>query len=371
MATSSRAAARVVVVTEAAEAFPSGYIRAVIYRPLFRQAGIDARFISRRPVSIVRASESLQRTGAVFASRALSRAAHEAANWRDGQIVRAAKDADAVYLQKTTSLRLIERLRQETSARIVYDLNDGVWLPHRAAFAGGKVTSILAAAHAITCDNEFGLQFAAAYNRDRYLVPDPPQVEDFDAVRRSRHGSGARTGRTTVRIGWVGSPASAFNLFAVWRPLERLFRNHDQLELRLVGVGRNPRDQPRWERVRTSVVPSYSRAQLIEEVLGMDIGIYPLFDVEDSLARGILKATVYMSGGACLVAAANDSTRQLVEDGTNGLLASDDAEWERQLSRVVTDMALRERLAGAGLETIRARFALDTCFRQLLTALLP
>ncbi len=41
--------------------------------------------------------------------------------------------------------------------------------------------------------------------------------------------------------------------------------------------------------MRVTTLPFYSQEEMIREILRMDIGLFPLFDVEDSRARGILK----------------------------------------------------------------------------------
>ena len=42
---------------------------------------------------------------------------------------------------------------------------------------------------------------------------------------------------------------------------------------------------PLFENVRYSVLPEYSQQEMVREVLKMDIGLFPLFHVEDSFTR--------------------------------------------------------------------------------------
>ena len=94
-----------------------------------------------------------------------------------------------------------------------------------------------------------------------------------------------------------------------------------------------------------------------------------MFDVEDSRVRGILKATVYMSGGACVAASPVGQMPDVITDGENGLLARDGGEWLERLSRVVEDRPYRQRLADAGLATVRERFTVRQSYERLLRAL--
>ena len=284
---------------------------------------------------------------------------------REPWIVLIAARYDVVYLVKVSSLRLVRRLRQRTRARLVYDLNDAVWLPSWRRYAS-NVGDILASVDAVTCENSHGAEYARKQNPKSFVVPDPPQVELFDQYRsrtQKRHSG--------LVLGWLGSPSTVCNLYAIWEPLERLFAEHENLHLRLVGVGHDRRLLPRFEKVRWSATPHYTRQEMITEVLAMDIGLYPLFDVEDSLARGVLKATIYMSGGVAAVCSEVGQCRELVSDGVNGMLARSRDEWLRKLERLVVDAELRRAIAQRGLETARREHSLQRCFDSLSRALCP
>ena len=108
---------------------------------------------------------------------------------------------------------------------------------------------------------------------------------------------------------------------------------------------------------------------MVREVLDMDIGIFPLFDVEDSRVRGFLKALIYMSGGAAVVASPMGAVPQLIADGVNGLLASTRHQWIQALDRLVSNPALRRNLADSGLKTARYDYSFENSFRALCTAL--
>lgn len=358
---------RVLLVPEAGDARPSGRLRVMTYRELFAANGIEARIRSRRSASVTRFVEqpnALARWLLEMRPRRLRGLTGHLARLRERAIVRDARDVDAVLLQKVDSWPLVAALRESTDARLVYDINDGLWLPSWSGFAGGMLDRILRTVDAVTCDNPFGLAYARTYNPHTYLVPDPPHVERYDqqraAVSRDPH---------ELVLGWVGGYATAFNLFAIWEPLERLFERFDHITLRLLGVGHDKRFLPPFEKVRYSILPYYSQEQLIDEVLRMDIGLFPLFDVQDSLTRGILKTTVYMSGGACVVTRPIGQNCDLIQDGVNGVFARTADEWVDRLSWLIRDAEARQRIAAAGLDTVRKDFTVEQCFTRLLAAL--
>lgn len=360
---------RVLIVTEAGSAWPSGMVRALIYKDLFLSRNIHVDYISRQSPLL---AGLLLRHGFLFhrllnagLAVILGRLNSILARCREKLIVQQARCGyDVIYLQKVGSLNLTAKLKGVGNARLVFDVNDGLWLPANSGYAKGKIREILMLVDAVTCDNPYGLAFAKDYNANTFLIPDPSQVEIFDRYRKS-----VKKPQVPVILGWIGSPGTTFNLFAIWEALEKVFSRHKDILLRLIGTGYNRSLLPRFEQVRYEVVPYYSNSDMIQYVLGMNIGLFPLFDVEDSQTRGILKAAIYMSGEAAVIASPCGQVPELIQDGVNGILANSTAEWVEKLDLLISDHALRKRIAAAGLETVRRDFSLKKSFECLLTAL--
>lgn len=353
--------------TEAGDGWPSGVVRALIYRDELARQGIDARFVTRRVPLLEKALAGrtlVSRLGVRIFGRWLPSKINAAiGRLHEPAIVAMARNYDIVYLVKVNSLRLVDRLKRETRARIVFDLNDSLWLPGWTWFAEGRISELLGKVDGVLCDNAHGVAYARRFNRDVHLVPDCPQLELFDGRRPERDPA-----RSPVVLGWIGSPSTVFNLFAIWEPLERLFAKHSNITLRLVGVG-DGKTLPPFEQIRFTARASYNQDQMIEEVGAFDIGLFPLFDVEDSRARGVLKAMIYQAGGAAAVCSRIGSVPDLITDGDNGLLATSAADWLAQLERLIADAALRRSIAARGLETLRSRYSVERCCKLMVDAL--
>jgi glycosyltransferase involved in cell wall biosynthesis len=199
------------------------------------------------------------------------------------------------------------------------------------------------------------------------IVPDTTPLEKFDERRAQR----TRKPTDRIRLGWVGSPQSSYNLFAIWEALEELWKRHPDLELRLVGAGPDYHWLPPFERVNASTREVYGEAEMIDEVLDMHIGLFPQLNVERSRVRGVLKAAVYMSGEAAVVASPVGQCVDIIEDGVNGMLAASTSEWLDKLERLITDESLRRRVAYNGLETVRSRFQRSQSLEILKDVLFP
>lgn len=357
---------KILIITEAGDAYPSGKIRAFIYKDLFLKNGYDVKFksclipfITKFYVNNNAIVLLLKRTGIFHFFHFLNSKIFRQINIFF--ILLFSKKYDIIYLQKIFSLKLVSKLRKTGRARLIYDLNDGLWLPTWHDTTGGDIEQILISVDAITCDNPFGIEYAKKLNSNSYLIPDSPQVELFDLYRNKfKRNSG-------ITIGWVGTPGTLFNLYSIWEPLESIFKQFDHVHLRIVGGGNDISLLPPFENVRYSVKPFYSQTELIEEVLKMDIGLFPLFHVENSMARGILKAAVYMSGEVAVIGSAVGQSVELIRDGVNGMLASNNSEWEEKLEQLISNIELRKKIARSGLETVRSNFTIASNFEKLLS----
>jgi glycosyltransferase involved in cell wall biosynthesis len=89
-----------------------------------------------------------------------------------------------------------------------------------------------------------------------------------------------------------------------------------------------------------------------------DIGVYPLTDDDWSRGKCGFKAIQCMACGVPVVAAAVGVNREIIVDGVNSFLASTPGEWVEKLGRLLSDAALRHRMADAGRKTIEERYSL-------------
>jgi glycosyltransferase involved in cell wall biosynthesis len=335
-----------------------------VYRERLRADGVEVRFKSRRVPLLSWLAERVP-TGLLFrpVRLAVIAARRLALRWLEIRLGQISAGYHVIFVLKTGSLPMMQRLRRNSKARLIYDLNDGLWLPGRRAHTNGNLNAILRTADVVTGDNEPVCEYARRHNKSVCRIPDHPPLESFERRRNQIHRDPSK-----VVLGWIGSPGTAFNLFSIWEPLERLFEAFPQLELRILGAS-GPNWLPKFEKVRYTTCPSYSEASMVDEALAMDIGLFPLFDVEDSRARGVLKATVYMSAGACVVTRLIGDTRTLIQDGVNGVFAETPGEWFSVLSALIADPDRRKRIAEAGTETMRRDYSLDACYGHFRTAL--
>lgn len=356
---------RVVVLMER-EDLPSSRVSGFQFREHYERAGLHVEFAVREPKELrdrregfARRARRLRLPGLIpWYERRASRKADE-------EILRQCASADFVLSIKISSLELLERIRALRGPRNLLVFNDAFWLPFAREHGWRDLEKIFTVVDGVVCPNEFTADYVRGFNPRVFIIPDAPQVEDFDALRGNRTRE-----KDEVVIGWIGSPLTATALFRIWEPLEQLASLRHNWRLRVVGAG-YPHliNVPRFEKVPWTRVPGYDQTAMIEEVLGMDIGLFPLFPGDDSRARGYMKAAIYMSGGAAVLAERYADNESLIIDGVNGLLASSPAEWLEKLLVLVDDPDLRRTLAERGLETVRTELSRDVVFEKIRRAL--
>ena len=256
---------------------------------------------------------------------------------------------------------IVERLIARRGVPIVYDFDDAIFLPavseanRSISFLKdpGRVAQILKLSTQVVVGNEFLAGFARQHTPDVTVIPTAVDTDRF--VPRTSAPAGPRE----LVVGWIGSPTTFPYLEALAPLLERVARRQPFI-LKVSGAGK----PVRFPGVTVEDVP-WSLDQEVTLFNSCDAGVYPLTD--DDWARGKcgFKAIQFMACGVPVVAASVGVNREIIEDGRNGFLAANAAEWAEKLERLLVDAPLRARLAQAGRETIEARYSLRVTAPQL------
>lgn len=352
---------RVLIVYDHLE-MPSTTVRALQFRELFEShSEFDVQFIGRTSESMNQLMKRWPWRPSLRAPALL--AEKQVIRNREARIVRMARDVDLVMMMTVPSWPLHQQLSDLPNTLVVTDLIDALWLPCFRDYGWEHVHEMIGSSDAVICENQYTADYTAKHNDSVFIVPDAPQVEAFDRLRDQVERDPNR-----VTIGWIGGANTADALYKIYEPLEETFQQHSNLHLRLVGA--DPERLPRFANVDFSVVSTYDQNRMVCEALAMDIGLFPLFDVPEAYYRGTLKTRVYMSGGAAVIGQGLGENVSLIQHGENGLLANGNGPWKECLDSLITDPQLRNRLAAAGLQTIRERFTRESCFQQLVSCLL-
>ena len=250
---------------------------------------------------------------------------------------------------------LLEAALHALGRPLLYDFDDAVFLPNTseanryvsALKYPQKVGRIIGYCDEVIAGNEYLAEFARRFNPSVHIIPTAVDTNVF--IPRA----GEKAAGSPVVVGWIGTPTTAGYLVPVAPALAAVAATHP-FTFRVSGAG----SDVAVPGVQVDSVP-WSLDREVELFNTCDVGVYPLPD--DDWARGKcgFKAIQFMACGVPVVASPVGVNREIIADGVNGFLASTAAEWQGKLARLVSDTALRTRLAAAARRTIQERYSLD------------
>jgi glycosyltransferase involved in cell wall biosynthesis len=278
--------------------------------------------------------------------------------WRRFRELRNLDDYDLVFLYREAiplGPPLIERAIVRRGKPIVLDFDDAIFMSNVSeanrgiAFLKnpGRVAEVVRKSTAVVVGNDFLASYARRYNEHVTVIPTAVDTTRFVP----RVEMPADPSRELV-VGWIGSPTTFPYLQDLAGVLAQVAGQH-RFRLKVSGAGQPVAfpgvtvDEVRW-----------SLADEVNLFNTCDIGVYPLTDDDWSRGKCGFKAIQCMACGVPVVAAAVGVNKEIIVDGVNSFLASTPAEWTEKLGRLLSDPALRARMAEAGLRTIEERYSL-------------
>jgi len=165
-----------------------------------------------------------------------------------------------------------------------------------------------------------------------------------------------------VTIGWTGTFSSRPYLDLLRSVLQKLSRER---RFRLRVIGNFDYDLPGAD----LEVIRWTAEREIEDLQGIDIGLYPLPMDDWVSGKSGLKAIQYMMMGLPCVATDVGTTPLIIRDGENGLLARSEEDWLSALRRLLDYPDLRRRLGEAARRDAVAKYstkAIARRYRQVL-----
>jgi glycosyltransferase involved in cell wall biosynthesis len=261
---------------------------------------------------------------------------------------------------------IIEWLISRRGIPIVYDFDDAIFLPNvseanRAiSFLKnpGRVAQVVRRSTRVVVGNDFLAGYARRFNDAVTVIPTAVDTNRF-TPRPPQPSDPARR----LVVGWIGSPTTFPYLEALAGTLREVAKDH-AFTLKVSGAGR----PVQFPGVTVEDV-KWSMAEEVTLFNTCDIGVYPLTDDEWSKGKCGFKAIQCMACGVPVVAAAVGVNREIIVDGVNSFLASTPQEWVDKLGRLLSDAALRHRMAIAGRRTIEERYSLQVTAPQLAAVL--
>ncbi len=235
--------------------------------------------------------------------------------------------------------------------RLIYDIDDAVWLSgrqtegHFLSFLKGaarKVRWLVERADHVVAGSEILAEHLGRHGDAITVVPSLVDPATY-AVREHEQSS-------TITLGWIGSPTTARYLNRLGPVLER-FAELSKLPVRLVVVGGAAPNLHQVEVHQRSWSPQAERQALAE----MDIGLMPLDDTPWSRGKCAYKALQYMACGIPPLVSNVGVSAAVV--GDSGYAAGSDAQWLEGLHALALDPGLRTELGVVGRRRVEQDFS--------------
>lgn len=247
---------------------------------------------------------------------------------------------------------LLGRLRRFRGA-IVYDYDDAMFLPQRR---GRGILEwlerldtprrVIAMSHVVLAGNPFLAAYAQRYSKHVVLLPTCIDTDRFKPAIRERSG-------TRPIVGWVGSHSTSKYIETLMPVLERVAAAIP-FDLYVVGCS------SALKALGVSIIQKpWSLDREVEDFQRCDVGVYPLWDDDWSHGKSGFKAIQFMACGVAVLASGVGVTREIIQDGRNGFLATTEDEWVEKLILLLSDQARRNTVACEGRRTIEARYSVS------------
>lgn len=163
-----------------------------------------------------------------------------------------------------------------------------------------------------------------------------------------------------VNFGWIGSPGNHYLLDIVMPVLSRLAK---KCKIRFVVITSNGyAPNTDFEVVR---VP-WSLETEIESLYRIDIGLMPLYDNAEERGKCGFKLIQYMGLGIVSIASAVTVNSEIIDDGENGFLVHDDAEWLSVIEGVLARRAEFPQIGAAARARIQGQFSFQANKQEYL-----
>lgn len=275
---------------------------------------------------------------------------------------------------------LIERIKKE-GKEIIFETDDLVYDPaylqhmdyftqmnalERKLYEHGVGGEILADAYVATCttSTEYLAEKLREKNKRVFVVRNRLSTEDVmwaNEIIENKKSSLITHPSSLTRIAYFSGTASHNKDFAVITPvLVRLLAKYPALRLVLVG----PLDvESALNQYASQIerIPFSPRKEHFAHIASVDINVAPL-EIGNPFCESKSELKWFEAGivGVSTVASATTPFRGAITDGVDGYVATNEAEWEEKLEKLIVDREARVAMGERARQTVLARYTTES-----------
>jgi glycosyltransferase involved in cell wall biosynthesis len=260
---------------------------------------------------------------------------------------------------------LFERLATLINSRIVYDIDDAIFLKSKSLInqyanwikGRSKPFFMMRKAKQVIACTPYLTNVALQYNKNVTDISSTIDTIRYQPVNSYQN-------KELLTLGWSGSHSTSQYLQLLQPVLAQLQQTHP---FKLLVMG-DPHFK--MEGVNVEAI-AWSDAVEIPTLQRFDIGLYPLPLADDwVLGKSGLKALQYMAVGVPVVATAIGANFRIITHQQTGLLVQTNEEWLNALIQLLEDATLRKKIGLAGRTNVEKFYSINANAEIYLAILL-
>jgi glycosyltransferase involved in cell wall biosynthesis len=276
------------------------------------------------------------------------------------------KNFDIIFIQREALFlgsSYFEKKAFNSGAKVIFDFDDSIWLADTSPGnkkwewikKPGKFFRNLKYAHSVIAGNDYladkALKFLSSTPGETpkkvFIIPttiDP----DFHIPK-----PGLRN-KETLTIGWSGS-ISTIKHFELLIPVLKKIKEkyNSKVQFKIIG------DKNYKNAGLEIAAVEWTEQGEVDELNSLDIGIMPLPDDEWAKGKCGLKGLSYMACEVPVIMSSVGVNNQIITNGINGILVSNEKEWFEKLCQLIDDKELRIRIGIAGRSTVIEKYSVS------------
>lgn len=258
---------------------------------------------------------------------------------------------DVVYIHMWVAplgSSLFERVVRKLSKRLIYDIEDNIFFKKSNSFnpivkllkSPEKIKFLIRMSDHVISSSPFLNDYCLESNNKKKCTYISSSVDTNCFVPANSYSNNNK-----VVIGWTGTFSSKEYLDLLRNVFLKLNEKYD-FRLRVIA-----NFNYEFPGIDLEVI-QWSKNNEVDDLQGIDIGVYPLVDDRWVLGKSGLKAIQYMAFGIPTVATNVGTTPRIIQHKVNGWLVKTEPEWIEALSTLLDDYELRRKLGEAGRKTV-------------------
>jgi len=213
-----------------------------------------------------------------------------------------------------------------------------------------KIASVICNAYKVIVCNNYLKNYALQYHEKIITLPTVVPLDKYILEQEAY-----KTEQQKFTIGWIGSRTTSPYILEILPVFESFIENKSDVQFNLIGFDHLLLSDEEIEKYHLNII-KWSEKNEIKDMLAFDVGIMPLHDDPWSRGKCGFKLIQYMSCKKPVIASPVGVNVDIVEEGVNGFLVENKAQWLRAFEKLYQSKKLREKIGYNNFHKVVKKF---------------